>query len=153
MALRQIRTEGDEILRKRSKEVSKITRNVKILAEDMLETMEHASGVGLAAPQVGILKRMVVINVGEGPLVLINPEIIETKGEQTNLEACLSVPGKAGEVKRPTYVKVQAQNIEGETFMVEGTELLAIALCHEIDHLDGRLFIDIAENIEEEQRS
>lgn len=153
MALRQIRTEGDEILRKRSKAVTKITRNVKILAEDMLETMEHASGVGLAAPQVGILKRMVVINVGEGPLVLINPEIIETKGEQTNLEACLSVPGKAGDVKRPTYVKVQAQNIEGETFMVEGTELLAIALCHEIDHLDGRLFIDIAENIEEEQRS
>lgn len=153
MALRQIRTEGDEILRKRSKAVTKITQNVKILAEDMLETMEHASGVGLAAPQVGILKRMVVINVGEGPLVLINPEIIETKGEQINLEACLSVPGKAGDVKRPTYVKVQAQNIEGETFMVEGTELLAIALCHEIDHLDGRLFIDIAENIEEEQRS
>lgn len=150
MALRQIRTEGDEILRKRSREVTQITRHVKILVEDMLETMEHANGVGLAAPQVGILKRIVVINVGEGPLVLINPEIVETEGEQTNLEACLSVPGKAGEVKRPTYVKAKAQNIEGDEFFVEGTELLAIALCHEIDHLNGQLFIDIAENIEEE---
>ncbi len=150
MALRQIRTEGDEILRKPSREITKINHNVKILVEDMLETMEHANGVGLAAPQVGILKRVVVINVGEGPLVLINPEIVETQGEQINLEGCLSVPGKAGEVNRPTYVKVKAQNIEDDMFFVEGTELLAIALCHEIDHLDGQLFIDIAESIEEE---
>ncbi len=150
MALRQIRTEGDEILRKPSREITKINHNVKILVEDMLETMEHANGVGLAAPQVGILKRVVVINVGEGPLVLINPEIVETQGEQINLEGCLSVPGKAGKVNRPTYVKVKAQKIEGDMFFVEGTELLAIALCHEIDHLDGQLFIDIAESIEEE---
>lgn len=150
MALRQIRTEGDDILRKRSREITSITRQVKILVEDMIETMVDANGVGLAAPQVGILKRVVVIDVGEGPIVLINPEVVETKGEQMNLEACLSVPGKAGEVKRPAYVKVKAMNVEGEEFFIEGTELLAIALCHEIDHLDGRLFIDIAENLEEE---
>ncbi|MCT4598694.1 MAG: peptide deformylase [Vallitalea sp.] len=150
MALRQIRLEGDEILRKKSREITEITKNIKILVEDMLETMEDANGVGLAAPQVGILKRVVVIDVGEGPIVLINPEIVKTKGEQIRPEGCLSVPGKAGEVKRPAYVKVKALNIEGKKITVEGRELLAVALCHEIDHLDGRLFIDIAENIEQE---
>jgi peptide deformylase len=150
MALRQIRLEGDQILRKKSREITEITKNIKILVEDMLETMEDANGVGLAAPQVGILKRVVVIDVGEGPIVLINPEIVKTKGEQIRPEGCLSVPGKAGEVKRPAYVKVKALNIEGEKITVEGRELLAVALCHEIDHLDGRLFIDIAENIEQE---
>lgn len=150
MALRQIRVEGDEILRKKSREITEITKNIKILVEDMLETMESANGVGLAAPQVGILKRIVVIDVGEGPIILINPEIVKTKGEQIRPEGCLSVPGKAGEVKRPAYVKVKALDLEGEEITVEGRELLAVALCHEIDHLDGKLFIDIAENIEEE---
>lgn len=150
MALRQIRLEGDEILRKKSREIKEITKNIKVLVEDMIETMEHANGVGLAAPQVGILKRVVVIDVGEGLITLINPEIVKTKGEQMRPEGCLSVPGKAGEVKRPAYVKVKALNLEGEKITVEGRELLAVALCHEIDHLDGRLFIDIAENIEQE---
>lgn len=151
MALRQIRIEGDDILRKKSRKITEITKNMKVLAEDMLETMEQANGVGLAAPQVGILKRLVVIDVGEGPLVLINPEIVKTKGEQIRPEGCLSIPGKAGEVKRPAYVKVKALNLEGEEIVVEGRELLAVALCHEIDHLEGQLFIDIAENIQEEE--
>ena len=147
MALRQIRVEGDEILRKNCREVKEITKNIKVLAEDMLETMKSANGCGLAAPQVGILKRIVVIDVGDGPLVLINPKIVETKGEQINPEACLSIPGKSGIVKRPEYVKAEALNLDGEKYVIEGTELLAIALCHETDHLDGQLFIDIAENI------
>lgn len=150
MALRQIRTVGDDILRKKSREVKEITKNIKVLAEDMIETMKSANGCGLAAPQVGILKRIVVIDVGDGPLVLINPKIVETKGEQINPEACLSVPGKSGVVKRPEYVKAEATNLDGERYTIEGTELLAIALCHETDHLDGQLFIDIAENIVED---
>ncbi|MCT4544236.1 MAG: peptide deformylase [Vallitalea sp.] len=150
MALRQIRVEGDEILRKKCREITKITKNIKILAKDMLDTMYDANGVGLAAPQVGILKRLVVIDVGEGPIVLINPKIDEVKGEQINPEGCLSIPGKVGNVKRPSYVKAQALNLDGEEIVVEGTELLAVALCHETDHLDGKLFIDIAEEISED---
>lgn len=144
MALRQIRTDGDEILRKTSKVVPEITPRVKALVEDMIETMEHAQGVGLAAPQVGILKRIVVIDVGDGPIVMINPEITDTEGEQDGVEGCLSVPGKSGMVKRPYRVLAQATNIDGKVFTVEGEELLARAICHEIDHLDGKLYTDIA---------
>lgn len=150
MALRIIRTEGDEILRKKAKQVKVISKNIEILVEDMLDTMYHAEGVGLAAPQIGILKRIVVIDIGEGPIVLINPEIMETKGEQDGPEGCLSVPGKSGQVVRPLYVKVKAMNLKGETIYVTGEEFLARALSHEIDHLDGKLYIDIARDIIEE---
>lgn len=147
MALRQIRVEGDEILRKKCKEVKEINDNIKELVDDMIDTMNSANGCGLAAPQVGILKRIVIIDVGNGPYVLINPKIVETKGEQINPEACLSIPGKSGVVKRPEYVKAEATNLDGKRYFIEGTELLAIALCHETDHLDGKLYVDIAQNI------
>jgi len=150
MALRKIRTDNDPILRKISKPVPEITDNVKQLAEDMLDTMYEASGVGLAAPQVGILKRMVVIDVGEGPLTMINPEIIEQNGEQVHQEGCLSLPGRAGDVTRPAYVRAKALNLEGKEIVVEGKELMAVAICHEIDHLNGILFIDKAKNIVED---
>lgn len=145
MALREIRVMGDEVLKKTCKEVTKMTLRTKILINDMLDTMYDAMGVGLAAPQVGILKRIVVIDVGEGPIVLINPEIIETAGEQTGDEGCLSVPGKAGTVTRPQYVKVKALNEEMEPVILEGEDLLARAFCHEIDHLDGHLYVELAE--------
>ena len=134
MAIRKIRELGDEVLTKPCKEVTKMTLRTKILINDMLDTMYEAMGVGLAAPQVGILKRIVTIDIGEGPIVLINPEILETSGEQTGEEGCLSVPGKAGLVTRPNYVKV-----------LEGEELLARAFCHEIDHLDGKMYVDLVE--------
>lgn len=142
MALRTIRKYGDEILRKKSKKVTDITKRILILIDDMKETMYDADGAGLAAPQVGILRRVVVIDVGEGAIVLINPEIIETKGEQTDVEGCLSIPGKTGIVKRPSYVKVKAINEKGKEITIEGTDLLARAFCHEIDHLNGILYID-----------
>lgn len=152
LALRNIRKEGDQVLRKKAKEVTQITEQVKTLIEDMKETMYHAEGVGLAAPQVGILKRIIVIDVGEGPLALINPEIVEIKGEQLAVEGCLSIPGKSGEVKRPDYVKVKALDEEGKTFFVEGNELKARALCHEIDHLEGVLFVDkVIQFVDEEE--
>lgn len=144
MALRQIRIDGDEILRKQSKVVGEITPRIKTLVEDMIETMEHAQGVGLAAPQVGILKRIAVIDVGEGPIVLINPEITDVEGEQDGIEGCLSVPGKSGMVKRPYRVLAQATGLDGKIFTIEGEELLARAICHELDHLDGQLYTDIA---------
>ena len=122
-----------------------MTPRTMFLIEDMIDTKYEANGVGLAAPQVGILKRIVVIDVGEGPMVLINPEILETSGEQTGSEGCLSVPGKAGEVTRPNYVKVKALNEEMEEVIYEGTELLARAFCHEIDHLDGHLYVEKVE--------
>ena len=115
------------------------------LIEDMLDTMYETNGVGLAAPQVGVLKRSVVIDVGEGPLILINPEIIETSGEQTGDEGCLSVPGKVGQVTRPNYVKVKAQDVDMTEVIYEGEELLARAFCHEIDHLDGHLYVEKVE--------
>ncbi len=146
MALREIRVMGDEILTKKCKPVAKMTLRNKILVGDMLDTMYDAQGVGLAAPQVGVLKRIVVIDVGEGPLVLVNPEIVETEGEQTGDEGCLSVPGKAGTVTRPMKVKVNAFNIEMEPITVEGEELLARAICHELDHLDGHLYVELAED-------
>ncbi|MCC0631580.1 MULTISPECIES: peptide deformylase [unclassified Clostridioides] len=142
MALRQIVQIGEPVLRKKSKKVEKIDAKIIQLLDDMAETMYDADGVGLAAPQVGILKRVVVIDIGEELIELINPEIIETSGEQIDDEGCLSVVGESGEVKRPNYVKVRALNRNGETIELEGEELLARAFCHEIDHLDGILFVD-----------
>ena len=145
MAIRKIRELGDEVLTKPCKEVTKMTLRTKILINDMLDTMYEAMGVGLAAPQVVILKRIVTIDIGEGPIVLINPEILETSGEQTGEEGCLSVPGKAGLVTRPNYVKVKALNEDMEEIVLEGEELLARAFCHEIDHLDGKMYVDLVE--------
>ena len=145
MAIRNLRIEGDPILRKTSKEVKELTPKIVELVDDMLETMYEANGVGLAAPQVGVLKRIVVIDVGEGPIVLINPEITRTEGSQTGDEGCLSVPGKAGTVTRPNEVTVRFKGEDGEWFELEGTELLARAICHECDHLDGKLYVDLVE--------
>ena len=145
MAIREIRVQGDEVLGKVCKEVKAMTPRTAILIEDMIDTMYEAMGVGLAAPQVGILKRLVVIDVGEGPMVLINPVILETSGEQTGDEGCLSVPGKAGLVTRPNYVKVKALNEDMEEVIYEGEGLLARAFCHEIDHLDGHLYVEKVE--------
>ena len=142
MATRMIRTMDDDILRKKARTVEKVNRNILILLEDMAETMKSANGVGLAAPQVGILKRVVVIDVGDGLIELINPEIMSAEGKQVKAEGCLSVPGKMGEVERPAKVTVRALNRQGETFEIEGEDLLARALCHEIDHLNGELFVD-----------
>ena len=135
MAIRKIREVGDEVLEKQCKKVDKMTIRTKILIQDMLDTMYDAMGVGLAAPQVGILKQIVTIDVGEGPIVLINPEIIESDGTQTGEEGCLSLPGKYGIVTRPSHVKVRALNEEMEEVIWEGEGLLARAFCHEIDHL------------------
>ena len=145
MALRTIRIMGDEVLTKTCREVTKVTPRISNLIDDMLETMYESNGVGLAAPQVGILKRIVVIDVGEGPIVLINPEIIKTEGSQTGDEGCLSVPGKAGTVTRPNEVTVRFMGEDGEWYELEGTELLARAICHECDHLDGKLYVDLVE--------
>ena len=145
MAIRKIREMGDDVLAKSCKEVTKMTLRTQILINDMLDTMYEAMGVGLAAPQVGVLKRLVVIDVGDGPLILINPEILETSGEQTGEEGCLSVPGKSGTVTRPNYVKVKALNEEMEEVVLEGEGLLARAFCHEIDHLDGKMYVELVE--------
>lgn len=148
MAQRNIRVMGDPVLNKQAKVIKEITPKIEILIQDMLDTMYEAEGVGLAAPQVGILKRLVVIDVspeGDSPIILINPEILESSGEQTGGEGCLSVPGKTGIVTRPNYVKVKAYNEKMEEFIIEGEELLARALCHEIDHLDGHLYVEIVE--------
>ena len=145
MALRKIRTEGDPVLTKVSRPVTEMTPKLRTLIFDMLDTMYEEMGVGLAAPQVGILKRVVTIDVGDGPMVLINPEILETSGEQTGDEGCLSVPGMAGQVTRPNYVKVKALDENMEEVVYEGTELLARAFCHEIDHLDGHLYVEKVE--------
>lgn len=146
MAIRTIREMGDPVLNKISKEVKEITPRVQDLIDDMFETMYESNGVGLAAVQVGILKRIVAIDTtGEDPLLLINPRIIEMSGEQEGNEACLSVPGKTGAVKRPNYVKVVAQDEELNEFELEGEELLARALCHELEHLDGHLYVEKVE--------
>lgn len=144
MAIRNLRFLGDELLRKNSRKVEKIDDRIQTLIDDMLETMYENNGVGLAAPQVGILKSVVVIDIGEGPLFLINPEIIEQEGFYVDQEGCLSVPGRQEKVKRPYRVKVKAQNRKGDEIIVEGEELLSRALCHEIDHLNGILFVDKA---------
>ncbi len=146
MAIRNIREIGDEILTKKCKAVSEMTPRLRELIADMLDTMYEANGVGLAAPQVGILKRIVVIDTtGEDPHILINPRILETQGEQTGNEGCLSVPGKTGVVTRPSYVKVAAQDVDMKEYELEGTELLARAICHELDHLEGRLYVEKVE--------
>ena len=145
MALRTIRVQGDSVLTKKSRTVEKMTPRIGELITDMLDTMYDAMGVGLEAPQVGILKRIVVIDVGEGPIVLINPEILETSGEQTGDEGCLSVPGMAGQVTRPNYVKVKALDVNMEEQILEGEGLLARAFCHEIDHLDGKMYTELVE--------
>lgn len=146
MALRNIREIGDEVLTKKCKEVKEMTPRVRELIEDMFDTMYEANGVGLAASQVGILKRIVVIDTtGEDPYVLINPRIVETSGEQTGQEGCLSVPGKYGIVTRPNYVKAVALDIDMNPFELEGTELLARAICHELEHLDGHLYVEKAQ--------
>ena len=145
MAIRNLRYEGDPILRKTSKEVKEVTPKIRELIDDMLETMYEANGVWLAAPQVGVLKRIVVIDVGEGPLVMVNPQVVKTSGSQTGDEGCLSVPGKAGTVTRPDEVTVRFMGEDGEWYELEGRELLARAICHECDHLDGKLYIDIVE--------
>ena len=143
MALRNIVKEGDEVLRKKCRAVDKIDDRILTILDDMAETLYDSGGVGLAAPQVGILRRIVVIDVGEGLIELINPEIIEKDGEVSDSEGCL----KYGEVVRPAYVKVKALNRQGEEAEYEGTELLARAFCHEIDHLDGILYIDRAQQV------
>ena len=145
MAIRNLRYEGDPILRKTSKEVKEVTPKIRELIDDMLETMYEANGVGLAAPQVGVLKRIVVIDVGEGLLGMVNPQVVKTSGSQTGDEGCLSVPGKAGTVTRPDEVTVRFMGEDGEWYELEGRELLARAICHECDHLDGKLYIDIVE--------
>ena len=137
---------GDETLRKTSKRMEKFDLRLWLLLRDMRETMSKADGVGLAAPQVGILRRVVVIDVGDGPIELVNPEIIEAEGEQAGAEGCLSIPGRTGYVARPNKVKVKAQDRNGKPFEIEGEGLLARALCHEIDHLDGRLYIDVMDH-------
>lgn len=142
MALRNIRINEDPILRKISKVVKNIDERTQILIDDMLDTMYEANGVGLAAPQVGILKRVVVIDIGDGPIILINPEIVEANGEVKDVEGCLSVPGKQGNVIRPKYVKVKAEDRDGNSIEIQGDDLLARALCHEIDHLNGILYTD-----------
>ena len=142
MAIREIREKGDEILYKKCKAVVKFDEKLHILLDDMYETMQSRDGVGLAAPQVGILKRAFVIDVGDGKIELINPEIVEESGEQTGSEGCLSVPGVFGEVTRPNVVTVKAQDRDGKWFKITGKELLARAFCHEIEHLDGKLFLD-----------
>lgn len=145
MAIREIREMGDEVLAKKCKPVKMMTPRTMELIEDMFDTLYESGGVGLAAPQVGILKRIVVIDVGEGPLLLINPEIVATSGSQTGSEGCLSLPGKAGQVTRPNYVKVKALDVNMEPVEYEGTELLARAFCHELDHLDGIMYVEHVE--------
>ena len=157
MAIRNIREMGEAVLSKKCKLVTEMTPRTKELIEDMLDTMYESNGVGLAAPQVGVLKRIVVIDVtGEDPYILINPRIVESSGEQTGMEACLSVPGKTGQVTRPNYVKAVAVDVNMREFEVEGTELLARAICHELDHLEGHLYVEKVEGplqdaVEEEE--
>ncbi len=142
MAIRQIRIAGDPILNKVCKEVKEVTPMIKTLIDDMLDTMYEANGVGLAAPQVGVLRRIAVVDIGDGPIVLINPQIIAEEGEQTGDEACLSLPGKAGEVKSPNHVVVRALDENMTEYEMEADELLARAFCHEIEHLDGHMYME-----------
>ena len=148
MALRTIREYGDDVLAKECREVKEITPRVKELVADMLDTMYEANGVGLAAPQVGVLKRIVVIDVSpeaDQPLVMINPVIIKKNGEQTGYEGCLSLPGKSGIVTRPNHVIARAMDLDGNEYEIEGEELLARAICHELDHLDGHMYVEKVE--------
>ena len=149
MALRNIVKVGEDVLTKKCREVTVFDDKLWVLLDDMLETMNAANGVGLAAPQVGILRRVAVIDVGEGPIELINPVITSVRGKQREVEGCLSAPGQWGYVTRPAKVKVTALNRYGKEFKIEGTELLARALCHEIDHLNGTVFLDLVEEMYE----
>lgn len=142
MAIKEIRLSDDEILRKKSKEVLEIDDRIIEILDDMADTMYYKNGVGLAAPQIGILRRIIVIDIGDGLIELINPIILEEKGEQFGEEGCLSVPGRIGYVSRPNYCKVQGLDRNGSLIIIEGEGLLARALCHEIDHLNGELYID-----------
>lgn len=154
MAIRNIREYGDNILRKKSKRVTKFDERLETLLVDMAETMTEANGVGLAAPQIGVLKRVVVIDVGDGLIELVNPEIVSTVGQISGIEGCLSVPGIAGVVDRPEKVKVKAFSRKGKPIEIEGEGLLARALCHEIDHLEGVLFVDkVTKFIEPEEEN
>ena len=148
MALRTIRIQGDPVLTKVCRPIPEVTERIRILVEDMLETMYEANGVGLAAPQVGILKRLVVIDIGDGqgPFIMINPEIVESSGEQTGDEGCLSLPGKAGTVTRPNYVKAKYYDLDMNECEVVGEELLARAICHELDDLDGHMYVELVED-------
>lgn len=145
MALREIRILGDPVLEKKCREVKEMTPRLKELVGDMLDTMYEANGVGLAAPQVGILKRIVVIDIGDGPIVMVNPVLLKASGQQIGNEGCLSLPGKAGKVTRPNYVKARAYDENMTAFEIEGTELLARAICHEIDHLEGHMYTEKVE--------
>jgi len=142
MAIRQLRYDGDPILRKKTRRVTEIDERLLTLLDDMVETMYKEEGVGLAAPQIGILKAVAVVDVGEGPIKLINPIIIKAEGEDIDVEGCLSIPGESGKVIRPKKVKVKFLDLEGQERIIEGSGLLARALCHEIDHLHGILFTD-----------
>ena len=146
MAVRNIRQLGDGMLKKKCREIKEITPRIKELIEDMKETMYEAEGVGLAAPQVGVLKRVVVIDIGDGPIVLVNPRLLESSGQQTGEEGCLSVPGKYGIVTRPMNVKIEAWDENMEYMVMEGEELLARAFCHVIDLLEGHMYVDKAED-------
>lgn len=146
MAIRKIREFGDNVLRKQCKEVKEVTGRIRTLVEDMIDTMYENNGVGLAAPQVGVIKRIVVIDVGEGPIIMINPKILENGGEQFGTEGCLSLAGKMAYVRRPNYVKACAYDLDMNYYEIEGEELLARAICHELDHLDGVLYIDRKES-------
>ncbi|GFI25128.1 peptide deformylase [Lachnospiraceae bacterium] len=145
MALRTIRLLGDPVLGKVCREVKEMTPKTKILIEDMLDTMYDACGVGLAAPQVGVLRRIVTIDIGDGPIVMINPRILSSDGEQTDGEGCLSLPGKAGKVTRPNHVIARAFDEDMQEYEIEATELLARAICHEIDHLEGHMYTELVE--------
>ena len=145
MAIRNIRTLGDDILRAKAKEITEMTPRIEELIDDMFDTMYESGSVGLAAPQIGVLKRIVVMDTDDNQHVLINPQILEVSGEQTGYEGCLSIPGKSGIVTRPDYVKVKALNERGEEYILEGEGLLARCICHECDHLDGILYSDKAE--------
>ena len=148
MALRNIVTVGDSVLSKVCRPVTKFDKRLSILIDDMIETLEEANGVGLAAPQVGILRRVVIVDAGEdGILELVNPEIVEQSGEQTGIEGCLSVPGKYGIVTRPNVVKVRAQDRYGDWYEYEGEELIARCFCHELAHLEGQLYTEVAERM------
>lgn len=152
MALRNIVLEGDEILRKRAREVTDINERIHMILDDMLETMREQDGVGLAAPQVGILKRILIVEIDGQVIELINPEILETDGVQAEDEGCLSIPGMIGTVERPEYIKIKGLNREGQEVTYEGTGLLSVALSHEYDHLDGILYTDKATNVREADR-
>lgn len=143
MGLRTIRIDGDPLLRKVSREVKEVDDRIRVLLDDMVETMHHANGIGLAAPQVGILRRVIVVDVGEGIYKMINPEILEREGSDIQIEGCLSIPGFNGTVERPTSIKVKYLDENSEEKIIEAEDLFARCICHEIDHLNGVLFTDI----------